>query len=78
MNVKVLKPNEFYFRISIEKDSKYFGLQGMMDLSNEISSLVKVLGVKESNPISNIYCWTDNHSDYMRIVSKSEIIVEMM
>ncbi|WP_225037417.1 hypothetical protein [Winogradskyella sp. SM1960] len=76
--VKVLKQDEFYFRILVTNESDYFGLDGLIELSGKLPSTIKTLGVKVANPICKIYCMTDNHSDYMGIESRLSVKTEMM
>jgi hypothetical protein len=78
IQVKVLKQDEFYFRILVTSESEYFGLEGLMKLSGKLPSTIKTLGVKESNPTCKIYCMTDNHSDYIGIESRLNVKTDML
>ena len=77
-DVKVLKQEEFYFRILIRKDSEYFGLDGMIKLTGKLPSTITTIAVKEANPICKVYCFTNHHSDYMGIEDRLNVKVEMI
>ncbi|WP_282165609.1 hypothetical protein [Cellulophaga baltica] len=76
--VKVLKPYEFYFRILITEESEYFGLEGLIRLTGNLPATVTTIAVKESKPISKLYCLTHNHSDYIGIEDRLNVKTEMM
>lgn len=76
--VKVLKQDEFYFRILIPSESEYFGLDGLIELSGKLPSTIQTLGVKIANPISKIYCMTSNHSDFIGIESRLNVKTEKL
>ena len=76
--VKVLKEDEFYFRILVTSESDYFGLEGLIALNGKLPSTIKTLGIKASNPTCKIYCMTDNHSDYMGIEDRLNVKTEIM
>lgn len=76
--VKVLKQDEFYFRISVTSESEYFGLDGLIELSKKLPSTIQPLGVKVANPTCKIYCMTNNHSDFMGIESRLNVKTEML
>ena len=49
-----------------------------MDLTRKLPSTVITIAVKESTPISKVYCLTENHSDYMGIEERLNVKTEMM
>jgi hypothetical protein len=75
---KVLKQEEFYFRILVDSQSEYFGLEGLYNLTTKLPSTVTPIAVKESSPLCKVYCITNNHSDYMGIESRLNVKTEMM
>lgn len=76
--VKVLKEEEFYFRILVNNENEYFGLDGLMKLSGKLPSTIKTLAIKVSNPTCKIYCMTENHSDFIGLEGRLNIKTEMM
>jgi hypothetical protein len=76
--VKVLQKNEFFFKITIEKENEYYGLEGLMSLSGKLPNTIKTIAIKVADPICKVYCITDNHSDYMGIQSRLNVKTEIM
>ncbi len=76
--IKILKKDEFIFRILISESSEYHGLEGMIDLSGNLSSTVSIIAVKESSSTCIIYCKGNNHSDFMGIESHFKVKTEML
>ena len=76
--VKVLQQDEFYFRILIDDQSEYFGLEGLMKLTGKLPSTVNTVAVKVSKPLCKVYCFTNNHSDFMGIENQLNVKTEMI
>ncbi len=76
--VKVLQQDEFFFKIIIPEESQYFGLEGLMKLTDKLPSTIIPIVVKESQPFSKIYCIARNHSDYMGIETRLNLETELM
>ena len=76
--IKILQQDEFYFRILIDNQSEYFGLDGLMKMTEKLPSTVSTVAVKESNSLCKVYCFTNNHSDFLGIESRLNVKTEMM
>jgi len=77
-SIKVLKQEEFYFRILVNSESEYYGLKGLYNLTTKLPSTITPIAVKESNPICKVYCMTNHHSDYMGLESRLNVKTEKM
>ena len=76
--VKVLKQDEFFFRIIVEKESEYYGLEGLMSLTRKLPATIQTIAVKVNDPFCKVYCMTNNHSDYMGIESRLNVKAEII
>ncbi len=76
--VKVLQQDEFFFKITVEKENEFFGLDGLMSLTGKLPSTIKTIAVKIGNPICTVYCTTNNHSDYLGVESRLNVEIELI
>ncbi|PRB02039.1 hypothetical protein CQ046_13835 [Chryseobacterium sp. MYb7] len=71
MEIKIYNNNTFIFKIVVPKNDKNNSIEGIMTITNKLPSTIQPQFVKiQEEEVSQIYCISNNHSDYISLESR--------
>lgn len=70
MEIKIYNNNTYIFKIVVPKNDENNSIEGIMTITNKLPSTIQPQFVKSQEEGSQIYCISNNHSDYISLESR--------